>query len=255
MRSLFKTDRMGFFMFESKGIRLTLIAVAAVFLIAYNSSPSSGSAENTVGSGSIISSAETPMTNGTINLSLNVAPNAHLGQIAIADILSYNGSQPTISAPEGWQLIRDDHTITTRQSLYWHAVAGGDPSTVSWTFSEPVDTQGAIVLLDSVASDPPVGMTSGNTGSVPTLTAKPVASTAAGDLILVFYATDFGGVGLAPTMPDNVNSVVNQTASHEYWILANSQSQDGSSEDAACPTPQLFNWVAAQVTIKGAGTP
>ena len=238
-------------------IRATLIAVAVIFLIAYNSLPSSGSAENTIGGDSVISSAETPLTKATMNLSLDVTPKAQISQIAIADILSYDGSKPTISAPEGWQLIRDDYTITTRQSLYWHTVEAGDPSTVSWTFSEPVDAQGAIVLLDSVASDPPVGMTSGNTGSVPTLTAKSVASATPGDLILVFYATDFDGVGLVPAIPDNVNSVVSQeAASHEYWILASSQGQNGSTGEAACPTPQLFNWVAAQVAIKqGAATP
>jgi len=237
-------------------IKPTLIAVAAVFLVTYNSSPSSGSAENTVSSGSIISSAETPMTRGTINLSLGVAPNAQLSQIVIADILSYSGSKPTITAPEGWQLIRDDYTETTRQSLYWHAVESGDPNTVSWTFSEPVDAQGVILLLDSVGSASPVGMTSGNTGSNTWLTAKSVAPTTAGDLILVFYATDFSGAGLTPIIPDGVDTVVNQEAtSHEYWILATSQSQNGTTGDAVVPTPQLFNWVAAQVPIKSAGTP
>jgi hypothetical protein len=54
-----------------------------------------------------------------------------------------------------------------------------------------------------------------------------------------------------------VNSVVNQeAASHEYWILANYQSQNGNTEDATCSTPQLFNWVGAQVAIKrGSATP
>jgi hypothetical protein len=235
--------------------KATLIAVAAVSLVTYNSSPSLGSAVNTVTADSIVSSAEVPMTKGTTSLSVNLAPNAQIDQIVIADVLSYNGSKPTITAPDGWQLIRDDYSLTTRQSLYWHTVQANDPTTASWTFSEPVDAQGAILLLDNVASDSPVDNTSGSTGSVPTLTAKSIANAAAGDLILVFYATDFEGTGLAPTMPDEVDSVLNYEAPHEYWILANYQSQNGSTGDAACPTPQLFNWIAAQVAIKrGAAT-
>jgi hypothetical protein len=94
-------------------------------------------------------------------------------------------------------------------------------------------------------------MTSGSTGNDGKPTAKSVATTADGDLILVAYATDFSGPGLGPTMPTNVNSVVNQDAtSHEYWILANYQSENGNTEDATCSTPQLFNWVGAQVAIK-----
>src|ERR1035437_5513596 len=183
-------------MVERRGamIRPTLIAIAAVFLVTYNSSPSSGSAENTVGGASVISSAEAPMTKGTTSLSLNVGPNAQIGQFAIADVLSYDGSKPTITAPDGWQLIRDDYTQTTRQSLYWHAIQADDSSTATWTFSEPVDAQGAILLVDNVGSDSPVDMTSGNTGDGGgfSLTAKSVATTSDGDLILAFNATDFG---------------------------------------------------------------
>ena len=238
-------------------IRATLIAVAAIFLVAYNCSPSSGSDEDTVGGAGGIFSAQAPMTKRTKSLSLDLGPNAQTGQFAIADIISYGGSQPKIIAQDGWQLIRDDYTQTTRQSLYWHTIEANDSSTPSWTFSEPVDAQGAIMLLDNIPSDSPVDVTSGNTGAVPTLTAESVATTSDNDLILAFYATDFGGLGLAPTMPANMNSVVSQeAASHEYWIMANYQSQNGNTENMAFPTPQLFNWVAAQVAIKqGAATP
>ena len=233
--------------------KLTLIAVGAIFLVTYNSSSSFAGSGNSAGVDSRISSAETQLTKGTTDLTLNVVPAAGIGQLAIADVMSYNGSKPTITGPDGWQLIRDDYTETTRQSLYWHTIEAEDPTTVSWTFSEPVDAQGAILLLDSATSNAPVGMTSGNTntGSLTWLTAKSVATASAGDLIIAFYATDFWGEGLGPTLPEEMDAVVNQeAASHQYWILASSQSQSGSTQDAVCPTPQLFNWVAAQVAIK-----
>jgi hypothetical protein len=76
-------------------MRSTLIAVAAIFLITYNSSSSCAGAGNMAWVDSLISSAETPLTKGTTDLSLNVTAKAGIGQLAIADIMSYNGSKPT----------------------------------------------------------------------------------------------------------------------------------------------------------------
>jgi len=263
-------------------IRQTLLVVAAVLLVTYNSSPSCGSEGNTAGGANVISYAQAPMTEGTTSLSLAVSPNAQIGQFAIADVLSYGGAQPTISAPDGWQLIRDDYTQTTRQSLYWHAILANDSSTATFTFSEPVDAQGAILLLDKVALDSPVDVSSGNAGStfsdtdaLPNesappqgfvsglLTAKSVATSSDGDLILDFNATDFGAYrpticqkcdGLNPLLPQNAKVVVNQESTAlEYWILANYQNQMGDTGVQFSEASQFFNWVAAQVAIKSGG--
>jgi hypothetical protein len=261
--------------------RATMIAIAAVFLVAYNSS--SGSAESTVASARVISSAEAPLTKATTSLSLDLGAQT-AGQFAIAEVLTYGGPQPTITAPDGWVLIRDDYTKTTRQSLYWHVVEPND-STPSWTFSDPVDAQGAVLLLDNVAPDSPVDIATGNTGStfsdddwVPDeplppqgfvsglLTAKSVATSSEGDLILAFNATDFGAYrptvcekcdGLNPMLPQNTKVVLNhESTAQEYWILANSQNQVGDSGDQFSWAPQFFNWVSAQVALKrGTATP
>jgi hypothetical protein len=266
-------------------IRATSIAMAALFLVTYISSPSSGSTENTVGGVRVISSAEAPLIKGTMSLSLDLGANAQTGQFAIADILSYEGPQPTITAPDGWQLIRDDSTQTTRQSLYWHVVEPNDSNPASWTFSDPVDAQGTILLLDNVATDSPVDATSGNPGSTFSdagglpdesrppqgyvsglLTAKSVATTSDGDLVLAFNATDFGAYrgtacqkcdGLSPKLPQNATVVLNhESTALEYWILANYPNQIGETEVQFSEAPQFFNWVTAQVAIKrGVATP
>jgi len=231
-------------------IRYALIAVVAVFAVACDSSPSQ-LAYNTVGGANVVSTAKTPMATATTSLSLDWGKKGQAGQVAIADVLSYSGSKPTITAPAGWKMIRDDSTLTTRQSLYWHAIQANDASTWTWAFSEPVDAQGAIVLLDNVASAAPVDMTSGNTGTGGTVTPKSITSTADGDLILSYYGTDFHLPGLAPQLPANTETLINQeAASHEFWILAAYQNQFGATEDQVCTAAQLFNWVAAQVAIK-----
>jgi hypothetical protein len=244
-------------------IRRTLIAIAAVFIVTYNASPSSGSSENTVTGAGVISSSQAPIVKATTNLSLGWSSGAP-GQLAIADVLTYGGPQPAITAPDGWQLIRDDSTPTTRQSLYWHVIGANDANTASWTFSDPVDAQGAVLLLDNVASDSPVDMSSGNTGGDAggVLTAKSVATTSSGDLILAFNATDFGAYrptvcrdcsGLNPALPQDANVVVNhESTALEYWILSNYQDQIGSTDAQISGAPQFFNWVSAQVAIRNA---
>jgi hypothetical protein len=240
-------------------IKHAFIVVAIALFIGCNSGPSQ-TADNAVGGPNIVATAQTPMTKDTTTLSLDWGKKAQAGQVAIADVLSYGGSKITITAPEGWQKIRDDSTPTTRQSLYWHAIEANDPSTATWTFGAPVNAQGAIVLLDNVASAAPVDMTSGNTGAGGTVTAMSTATTSDGDLILSFFATDFGLAGLMGNfqdMPPNTRAVVNQQgAPFEYWILASYMSQNGASEEQVSSVSQIFNWATAQVAIKkGAGTP
>ena len=76
------------------------------------------------------------------------------------------------------------------------------------------------------------------------------------DLILIFNTTHFHSPALAPQMPANTRTVIDQEAvSHEYWILSTYQSQNGATEDKACGEVQLFSWVPARLAIKlGAGT-
>ena len=231
-------------------IRYALIAVAAVFIVGCDSSPPQ-TADNTVGGANVVSSAKTPLATAATSLSLDWGPKAQAGQVAIADVLGYGGSKPTITAPDGWQLIRDDSTQTTRQSLYWHAIQANDPSTATWTFSEPVDAQGAIVLLDNVAAGAPVDMSNVKTGSGGTVHSDSMTTTADGDLILIFKATDFSNAPLQPQIPGDMSAVVAQgKAPHQYWILATYQNRNGATEETEFSFPQIFNWTAAQVAIK-----
>lgn len=237
-------------------VKRSLMVAAIIVLIGCNSGPSQ-TAENTVGGANVVSTAQAPLATGTTSISLDWGAKGQAGQVAIADVISYGGSKITITAPAGWQLIRDDSSPVTRQSLYWHAIEANDSSTAAWTFSEPVDAQGALLLLDNVAASAPIDMTTGATGTGGTVTAKSVVTTADGDLILSFFASDFDRPDLTPSLPSDAKTVtIQETPSHEYWILAIYQSQLGSTEDQVSSASQLFNWTAAQVAIKkGTATP
>src|SRR5579863_7601628 len=239
-----------------------MLAVSIAIFAGCNSGTSQ-TADNSVGGANVVSSAKAPFKLATTSLTLDWGPKAKPGQFAIAVVLSYGGSKPTITAPAGWQPISDASTKTTRQSLYGHAVQAPDSKTSTWTFSEPVDAQGAIILLDNVGGSWPVDASSHNAGDGGTLVAKPVTTTTDGDLILSFNATDFGAYrphvctvcdGLNPAMPPNVSVVINQeSTAREYWILQSYQNQMGETEAQQSGAPQFYNWVTAQVAIKRGG--
>ncbi len=233
-------------------MRHTWLVVLAAIILACNPSPQE-SAENAVGGASLSSFAQTPLAKATTRLVLD-SSKAQLGQFAIADVLSYGGPKPTVTAPAGWTLLRDDSSPTTRQSLYWRLIQANDPSP-TWTFSQPVDAQGAILLLDNVAASNPVDASSGNVGG-PGVAAKSLTTTRGGAFILAFYATDFGGGGLGPLCQANVSAIIDQEAqSHEYWIVGTYQTRKGETGDWSCPSGQLYNAVAAQVAIARGATP
>jgi hypothetical protein len=231
----------------------TRLAVRAAVPTARNYAPPE-STENTVGGASVSSFVQAPLAKATTSLTLD-SSKAKPDQLAIADVMSYSGAKPNIAAPAGWTLIRDDSSPSTRQSLYWHVIQANDPSP-TWTFSEPVDAQGALLLLDKVAASNPVDASSGNTGRSPGVAAKSVTTTRGGAFIIAFYATDFGGAGLGPEFPANMRAIIDQeNQSHEYWILGTYQSRKGDTGDVSCSNGQLYGAVAAQVAIAPGPTP
>ena len=231
-------------------IKRALMGAAAFLVVACNTGSPTGSSTNTVGGADVVASTQTKMTPATNSLSLNPGKNAQAGQVAIADVITYGGPKVTITPPDGWQLIRDDSTPTTRQSLYWHTIQANDPSP-TWSFSAPVDAQGAIVLLSNVAPGSPVDMSNAKTGTGGDVKSAALTTTTDGDLVLIFKATDFSNAPLTAQTPGDMTAVVaQQNAPQQYWILAYWQGQNGTTEETEFSFPQLFNWVAAQVAIK-----
>ena len=61
-----------------------------------------------------------------------------------------------------------------------------------------------------------------------------------GDLLLAFYASDFGPGGLGVKMPAKMYSIVDQTsAQREYWVVGAHQTRKGRVDVAPAQTVQL----------------
>ncbi len=233
--------------------RALLLMLSAGLLAACNSAPPPQTAANTVGGPSVRSVVQASRASLMMRFDMGWGSQGHPNQFVIADVLTYSGGGPKITAPDGWHLLRDDHSPTTRQSLYWHLIAN-DESTAAWTFSEPLDAQGVILLLDNVATGSPVDITSGNVGTGGTLIAKSVETEDDGDLILSFFACDFSHSPLHVMAPPRMRPVVvRDDVPQEYWIFSTYQATSGDTQDVTFSAPQLFNWVGAQVAIRRGG--
>ena len=196
------------------------------------------------------STTSTPTPKEVANITLNAPAQVQSGQLLIASLMTFAGATPTITAPSGWQLIRDDISPSTRQSLYYH-FAGSNDGAAEWKFSQPVLAQGVVLTLDNVWATDPVDTSSGMTGPKDQVKAPPLTTTDDGDLILVFFGTDFAFDAPGPTFPDNTVPIVNQISDpNPYWIFASYQARRGDVAEADSPTPQLYNVAAAQVAIR-----
>jgi len=216
--------------------------------IAQNSPPLQ-SLQPPAGDANIAGFMPAPLAKLVTSITLGSGAELRSGQLLIADVMTYGGATPTIEAPSGWQLVRDDISPTTRQSLYAH-VAESDDQPSAWKFSQPVDAQGVLLMLDNTSTSDPIDASSGIAGSQAVM-APALATTDDGDLILVLFATDFGFNDPGPSIPPNMIGIVNQdTDTHAYWILGSYQAQRGDLPEADCPTPQLYNAAAAQVAVR-----
>ena len=223
--------------------------VLSVLVSACNTFPSA-SKQNTVGGASISSVTQIPMSAHTKTMTLEPLTRPTDGQFAIADILTYAGERPTTTTPPGWKVIRDDSAGSVHQSIYSHIVQANDPGSTVWTFDRAMNAQATIILLDNVEPNAPVDVTNASIGG-PGISTKSMMTSSDGDLILVFFATDFMGTGLGPELPADMIALADQEAKpYEYWILGTYQATKGQTAPVRCPSGQLYSMVATQISIR-----
>jgi len=236
----------------TKGKFIALICIVGILSACHFSQPTLRTL-NTVDGARVNSYVQSPLQVGTDTLDLRWNQNGTPGRLAIAEIITYSGSATAVNAPEGWRLIRDDISPTTRQTLYWRVIQSCDPNIQRWTFSRRVTAQGLMLVIDGFDAKKPIDSDSGNVGNGFTLTANSMRTNRDGDLILAFFSTDFRGSSPGHDVPHNMSVIVDQDkdgATHEYWLLGAYQESRGWTGDIICKAAQVFSWAAAQVAIR-----
>jgi hypothetical protein len=230
--------------------RLVLSMLLAVMLAACETPPPPQTAENTVGGANVKASLRSPFTKSATSLALDLPPQAVPGDLVIVDLISYGGPTLAITPPSGWDMVREEATTTTRQTLFSHLVQPNESGRQVWGLSRPADGQLISVILDNVSGSNTIDLVSGNTGFGGSLTAKSILTHRDGDLILAFMATDFGRAPLHADVPHFMARLLaEEAAPNEFWILKTYQDQAGLTDEAVLAFPQVFNWSVVQVAI------
>jgi hypothetical protein len=130
-------------------------------------------------------------TNDTAGqLTLPVPSGGQPGDVLLAS-LDVRGS-PNVTAPAGWSLVRNDqYTSTIRKVTYVHVAAGGDPASVTWTFSKAQAAVGVMLRYRGVSTSAPVGdnrsVIQSSAGA--SLAAPAVTTTSANSVVVVLLGT------------------------------------------------------------------
>jgi len=107
---------------------------------------------------------------------------------------------PTLTAPAGWTLVRQDANGTTmRQTIYTHVVGTGEPASYTWTWSTAQAAAGGILAYGGVSTVTPVNVSGGQANvSATSVTAPSVTTTKAGAQLVGFFGTGAATTFTAP---------------------------------------------------------
>jgi hypothetical protein len=117
---------------------------------------------------------------------------AGAGYLLLAAIEVRRASGRTVSAPQGWHLVRRDRAgsgqASFTQALYYKVAGAQEPSSYRWQFTRAVPALGAIVAYRGVAGASPIASSSGRASrNVRSIRAPGLRVTPAGVLLVGFF--------------------------------------------------------------------
>ncbi|HZT91881.1 MAG TPA: hypothetical protein VFA05_07575 [Gaiellaceae bacterium] len=178
------------------------VACAAAALLVLTASQASPSAAATA---TIAARSATTAQNGVAaSLSLAVPGTTQPGDVLVAVIdIQY---QPTIAAPAGWQLVRQDVNTSGNhlvQAAFVHTAGVSEPASYTWSFSASHGAIGGMIDYTGVDTSSPVEASAGAlTVNQLSIAAPSVTTTAAGSLELAAFSVQ---VDHAITLPSSLS--------------------------------------------------
>ena len=120
------------------------------------------------------------------SLTIPAPAGAQPGDVEIMAIAARGA--PTLTAPAGWSLVRQDANGTTmRQTIYSHVVGTSEPASYTWTWGAAQAAAGGILAYGGVSTVTPVNASGAQANtSATSVTAPSIANTKAGQLIGFF---------------------------------------------------------------------
>ncbi|MFP5346714.1 MAG: hypothetical protein ACLGIA_06785 [Actinomycetes bacterium] len=128
--------------------------------------------------------AGTGSTNGSTSVVVSRPAGVAAGNVMVAG-LTVRGT-PTVTAPSGWTLVRNDVNGTAiRQAVYVRVAGASEPTSYTWGLSQSKAAVGQILGYAGVSTSNPVDVSGAQVRSSSTnITSPSVTTTAAGALVL-----------------------------------------------------------------------
>ena len=188
---------------------------------------------------------------GSATLTMPSPAGVQPGDVLVAQVTVRGAGSTTIAPPAGWQLIRRDNTpIAMAEALYVHRVAGGDPTSSTWTFSgtsSPM-ASGGVLAYSGVSSVTPVDANSGQyncpsgcADSPPRVSGPAVSATRGGDVLLFFgsvstVASITGPPGMTTRWLRTTSSTTSYCADQTLSSLGTTGARIGQSSNSTATT-------------------
>jgi hypothetical protein len=128
--------------------------------------------------------AVTTAANNAENTITVPAPASQPGDVLLASI-DFRG-QPTITAPAGWTLLRQDNNGTAvRKATYWRVAGASEPASHQWRFSTKPSAVASISAYSGVSTTSPIQVSAGQINASSKSIATPsVVTTSAGAVVV-----------------------------------------------------------------------
>ncbi len=140
------------------------------------------------GTASVGSSSNITLTQLPISKPATVA----IGDLMLASIALRDGSESTVTPPDGWTLIqRTDNGTDVGIVTFFKFAAADEPSSYTWTLTPQTRSQGGITHYSGVDTEDPIEIAAGLTGRGKTATSPPV-TVSAGAMTVAAFALPVG---------------------------------------------------------------
>jgi hypothetical protein len=108
--------------------------------------------------------------------------------VLIAALYWDNAGRPTITAPIGWTLIRQDgSTADEEAALYYHVAGAAEPTSYTWRSTLSVGFTGIIAAYAGVSTTTPIDVYAGQTGTTASAVAPSVTTTAGNEVVVTVW--------------------------------------------------------------------
>ena len=208
-------------------------------------------------------------SSNTINFTMAM-PTVGGGDLCVAQISWDDGTNHTVTVPNGWQQIRLDQTDSYElsQGIYWHLSSSAEPATYTWTINwSPgawLGYAGGISCYSGVDPINPIDLNAPNGAGAFTIggtsiSAPSITTSSNGDLVLLALAANDSANTWTPPGGFTTRWQVNPCSGCSYtyvdsWLGDLMQSQASPTGDQTGTFSTSTAIIAAQVALKSASS-